>query len=117
MARSDSDSLVSLLEERQRRMGEQQPDADPTLSTGGGGGGTYDRMEARITQLEKDAQDVKLRLASIDAKMATKDDLSAIRADVGEIKGMLKAMPTTLQLLGFVVAIFIAAGVTRIFLP
>ena len=38
-----------------------------------------------------------------------------IDADLKYVKGRLDAMPTTIQLLGFIIAIFVATGVTRFF--
>lgn len=70
----------------------------------GGGGGTFDDMEVRVQRLEDDMKEVK-------------SDLKALRVDVAEMKGMMKAMPTTLQLIAFAVAVFVAAGLTRYFLP
>lgn len=61
-----------------------------------------DMLEARVKHLEEDVREVKT-------------DLKALRQDVAEIKGHLRAMPTTIQLLGFVVAIFVAAGVMKLF--
>jgi hypothetical protein len=59
-------------------------------------------MEARIKHLEQDMSEVK-------------SDMKAVRTDLAHIKGRLDAMPTAIQLLGFVVAVFIAAGVVRFF--
>lgn len=78
--------------------------ADVDGSTSDGGGPTFDDMEARVQRLEDDMKEVK-------------SDLKALRVDVAEMKGMMKAMPTTLQLIAFAVAVFVAAGLTRYFLP
>lgn len=76
--------------------------ADPPLQSGGGGG-TFDGMlEARVSRLEEDMKEVR-------------SDLKAIRTDLAEVKGRLAAMPSTIQLLGFVIAIFVAAGVLKYF--
>lgn len=61
-----------------------------------------DMLEARVKHLEEDMREVK-------------SDLKALRSDMAEIKGHLRAMPTTIQLLGFVIAIFVAAGIVRVF--
>lgn len=71
------------------------------LSTGGGDG-TYDPMEPRVAALEK-------AFDRIDGKM------DALIKDVAEIKGRINAMPSTIQLLAFVVAIFVAAGILKYF--
>lgn len=70
----------------------------------GGGGGTYDGMEARVSKLEGIADD-------------TRKSLEAIRVDLAEIKGKLSTMPTTLQLLGFIIAVLAIAGLAKIFAP
>lgn len=70
---------------------------------GGGDGGTVDGMlEARVARLEEDMKEVR-------------SDLKAIRIDLAEVKGRLSSMPTTIQLIGFVIAIFVAAGVLKYF--
>jgi hypothetical protein len=61
----------------------------------GGGGGTFDDMEARVARLEKDMGEVR-------------SDLKAVRVDIAEIKGKLSNMPTTFQLIGLVLAIMAA---------
>lgn len=86
-------------------------DASPPLH-GGGGGGTFDDMDA----IWKKLADHENRFDRIDAKL---DNLlkgqTDIRVEVAEVKGRLAAMPTTIQLLGFVVAIFVAAGILKYF--
>lgn len=42
-------------------------------------------------------------------------EAKALRVDVAEVKGRVNSLPTTLQLLLFAVAIFGAAGLTRVF--
>lgn len=70
---------------------------------GSGGGSDNDGgMEARITHLETDVSEIK-------------SDVKAMRSDIAYMKGRLDAMPTTLQIIGFAVAVFVAAGVTRLF--
>lgn len=58
----------------------------------GGGGGTFDGMDARVTALEK-------RFDRFEAK------LDAVVKDLAEVKGRISAMPTTWQLLGMILAI------------
>lgn len=41
--------------------------------------------------------------------------MKEIHADLAEIRARMRAMPTTIQLIGFIVAIFVAAGITRYF--
>lgn len=71
----------------------------------GGGGGTYEDMEARVKRLEEDGKDIR-------------SDLKAIRLDLAEMKGRLNSMPTTWQMVGFVVALAVAIfTVVRITFP
>ena len=67
-----------------------------------GGGSTFDPMEPRVAALEKAFE-----------KMDSKLDI--LVRDVSYLKGKVDSMPSTLQLLGFVVAIFVAAGVAKYF--
>lgn len=70
----------------------------------GGGGGTSDGMEQRVGRLEEDVKELKA-------------DMKAIRIDLAEIKGRLFSMPTTLQLIAFAIAVFVASGLLRYFAP
>lgn len=67
-----------------------------------GGAEAFDPMDFRIQRLEADMAEVKA-------------DVKALRSDMSYIRGRLDAMPTTIQLLMFVVAIFVASGLTRYF--
>ena len=99
-----ADDNVSL-EFLQRRVKELEAEKQPTLHSGGGGGTFSDDMEARVKRLEEDAKDVR-------------GDLKAIRLDLAEMKGRLQAMPTTWQMVGFIVACAIAMfTVVRFALP
>lgn len=68
----------------------------------GGPGGTSDDMEARVKRLEDESKEIRA-------------DLKKLLVDVAEIKGRVASMPTTLQLVGFVLAIFVASGMLRWF--
>ena len=70
----------------------------------GDGGGTSGGMDARVAALESDMKDIKA-------------DLKALVRDTAEIKGKLSQMPSTLQLIGFVVAVFVASGLVKHFFP
>ncbi len=70
--------------------------------SGGDDGGTVDVMEARVSKLE-------------DKTDRLQDTANAIRIDLARIEGRLNAMPTTIQLIGFVIAIFVAAGILKYF--
>lgn len=71
---------------------------------GSGGGGTLDPMEARVERLEEDVKELKA-------------DMKAIRADTAAIRGQLGAMPTTIQLLGFIIAVLALAGFAKFLAP
>lgn len=58
----------------------------------GGGGGTYDPMEARVAKLEDDMKEVR-------------SDLKAIRIDLAELKGRVASLPTTWQMITLVFGI------------
>lgn len=44
-------------------------------------------------------------------------DISSLRTDLAYLKGKVDSMPTSLQLLGFAVAVFVAAGLIRYIAP
>jgi hypothetical protein len=68
----------------------------------GGGGGTFDDMETRVKRLEDDGKELR-------------SDLKSILRDLSELKGRIYAMPTTWQMVGFVVALILAIyGFTRL---
>ncbi|MBE7186534.1 MAG: hypothetical protein INR68_19240 [Methylobacterium mesophilicum] len=81
-------------------------DSDPKIThihggpQGGPPGG--DQLEKRVEILENDMKELKA-------------DMKALRLDVAEVKGMLKTMPTTIQLIGFAVAVFVASGLVKLF--
>ena len=66
-------------------------------------------MDYRIERLEGDMAEVKADIKAL------RVDVGLLRADMSYIRGRLDAMPTTIQLLGFVIAIFVASGLTRYF--
>ena len=74
-----------------------------------GGGEAFDPMDFRIDRLEGDMAEVKADIKAL------RVDVGLLRADMSYIRGRLDAMPTTIQLLGFVIAIFVAPGLTRYF--
>ena len=74
-----------------------------------GGGEAFDPMDFRIDRLEGDMAEVKADIKAL------RVDVGLLRADISYIRGRLDAMPTTIQLLGFVIAIFVASGLTRYF--
>jgi hypothetical protein len=74
-----------------------------------GGGEAFDPMDFRIERLEGDMAEVKADIKAL------RVDVGLLRADMSYIRGRLDAMPTTIQLLGFIIAIFVASGLTRYF--
>lgn len=68
------------------------------------GDGTFDAMEARVKTLED-------RFEKMDSK------LDAIGKDLSYLKGKVDMLPTTLQLLGFVLAVMAIAGLAKYFAP
>ncbi len=44
-------------------------------------------------------------------------EFAALRSDVAELKGKVSQLPSTLQLLGFIVAVVVASGITKHFFP
>lgn len=107
MAGNNRNTVVTLYEEAEL--------ADRKLTealSGGGGDGTsggMNELRTRVAVLEQAhgrySKDMELLLR----------EMQALRSDVADMKGYIRALPTTLQLLGFVVAVFAAAGVTRLF--
>lgn len=86
----------------------------------GGGNDNTGGMEARVAKLEDAVGRIDVTLARIDEKMnslATKSDVYELGKDVQFLKGAMAKMPTTLQLLGFIIAIIVAAGLMKTFAP
>lgn len=82
------------LEFLQRRIQALENEEGPSLK-GSGGSGTSDGMEARVKRLEEDGKELR-------------QDLKTIMRDLSEIKGRVNAMPTTWQMVGFIVALCVA---------
>ena len=81
-----------------------------------GGGEAFDPMDYRIERLEGDVAEIKADMKAMRGDMGSlRGELASLRADMSYIRGRLDAMPTTIQLLGFVIAIFVASGLTRYF--
>jgi excinuclease UvrABC helicase subunit UvrB len=80
-----------------------QFEAPPKASLKGGGpGDTFDGMEQRVAALEAGMKEVQA-------------DMKKVLAELSYLRGKIDSVPTTLQLMGFVVAIFAASGLTRYF--
>jgi len=88
-----------------RKQLSEAQERESTRLKSGDGGGTFDGMEARIKRLEEDGKELR-------------QDLKTILRDLAEIKGRVNAMPTTWQMVGFVVALALAIfTIIRITLP
>lgn len=84
----------------------RQSPEDRALKSGGGDG-TFDGMEARVTRLEQDMNEVKLDLKALRA------DTSDIKIKLSEISGKLSGMPSTWQIVGIcagLIALVIASS-------
>ncbi|MHC1549648.1 hypothetical protein [Phyllobacterium sp. K27] len=77
----------------------------------GDGSGTFDGMETRVALLEKSFEktDAKLDLLI--------REVSSLKSDVSYLKGKVDILPTTLHLLGFVLAVLTLAGFAKYFTP
>jgi hypothetical protein len=96
----NSDPLIDLAEVRRERAA-----IDAALrarASAGGGGTTGDEMEIRVKRLEEEAKEVR-------------EDLKTIRTDLAYIRGKIDSLPSTMQLIGFAIAVFVAAGIARYF--
>jgi hypothetical protein len=98
MPQNDKGNVVPIDNYRQQSEGV----ATSSALKSGGGGGTFDDMEARVKRLEDDMSELK-------------SHVKAMRADLSYIRGKLDAMPSTTQLILFAVAVFVAAGIARFF--
>jgi hypothetical protein len=97
-------------------------------------------MDARIDALELETRETRAAMARIDLTLmrieermatkadlaalalSTKTDLSAVAERVAKVEGMVEKLPTTLQLLGFVIALVFtvmggAFGIVRLLHP
>jgi hypothetical protein len=90
------------------KIGANQP--APFLKTGGGSG-TFDGMEARVSALEALAESTNEKLDKL------LDEMRKVQVDVARLDGRVMNLPTSIQLLGFVVATFAMAGVFKFFAP
>lgn len=86
------------------------------------GSGPHDPgMEARIEKLETDVKEVKDVLQRQVLPILTRIDerLKDMPAgkEFGELKGRVSQLPTTLQLVGFVLAVLGIAGLAKYFTP
>lgn len=99
------------------------------LATGGGGPHDpgMDALIRRVDQLEGDVKGIKGTLERLEPMIVriderlnavcTKEDLGKVAERVAKIEGAVEKLPTTLHLLGFVVAVLGLAGLAKYFSP
>lgn len=82
----------------------------------GGDGPDDPRMEARVAKLEEGLASVSATLARIEKALedARKEQADQAKA-LARLDGRVSQLPTTLQLIGFILAVLAIAGVTRVF--
>ena len=61
-----------------------------------------DGLQARVQRVEDDVKEIKT-------------DLKTVLKDLSYLRGKADSAPSTLQLIGFAIAVFVAAGVTHWF--
>ena len=69
------------------------PPSAPAPLPSGGGGGTYDGMEARVARLEEDVREIKTDLRAI------RTDVQGLKVDSARIDERLKHLPSFNQML------------------
>jgi hypothetical protein len=82
----------------------------PGLS-GGDGGSTSDGMEARVKVLEDKFDRIESKLDGISK------DIGELKVGLAHVRGKLDSMPSTITLLGFVLAVLGIAGLAKYFAP
>lgn len=83
-------------------------------SGGGEGGGMSDDLEKRFAAIEVKMEKVDGKLDAIKEMNAKLDGLVK---DTSYLRGKVDAMPTTLQLLGFIIAVLAIAGLAKYLTP
>lgn len=85
------------LEKAQERWVERNKHRPPLPP--GGGGDTFDPMEARVKVLEDAMGEIKSDLKAL------RTDMTSVRVDTAEMKGRVASLPTTWQLITLVFGI------------
>lgn len=90
-----------------------------------GGRGPHDPgMEARVAAVETDLKEIKGVLVRLEPLLGRMDDrlrkmetdtLPKLGSELAELKGRVSQLPSTIQLIGFVLAVLAIAGFTRYF--
>ena len=71
-------------------------------------------METRIATLETGFLDLRAILARLEPVLARVDERTRkIEVDLAELKGRVSQLPTTLQMIGFVLAVLALAGFSK----
>ncbi|MTJ81758.1 MAG: hypothetical protein F8N37_12170 [Telmatospirillum sp.] len=92
-----------------------RPDA---VANGGGGGhdGGMDDVLRRVSAVEGDMKEVKAVLGRMEPLLIRMDerlrDMPTAK-EFGELKGRVAQLPTTIQLIGFVIAVLVASGLLK----
>ena len=80
------------------------------------GGGGLDMLEQRVARLESDFSEVRSDIRAIRETLdSLRDGMTRITADVAYLRGRIEMVPTAILLVGFAVAVFVAAGVLQFF--
>lgn len=103
------------LEEVRAARAEHERLANVKLETGGGGGDSGG-MGPRLEALEADVRDIKGILGRLEPMLKGMDDRGRkLETDLAELKGRVSQLPTTIQLLSFVLAVLALSGLLRVF--
>ncbi len=90
------------------------PDAGEHALPLTGGGGNTGGMEARVTALEARMGRVEEKIDRVEGKLdAISKTLADMRGDLSYLSGKVDSLPTTIQLLGFAIAIIVASGLVN----
>ena len=79
--------------------------------------GTLERLEPLIVRMDERLKSLATRDEFNATRDTLKDDLRRIGERTARIEGAVERMPTTLQLLGFVLAVLGIAGLAKHFAP
>ena len=72
-------------------------------------------LKQRMARVEEKLDTVVRDIAQLTSQVEKlAEAIGSLTKDVAYVRGHLESMPTTIQLLGFIVAIFVAAGLTRV---
>jgi len=100
----------------------------PDDLVGGGGRPQDPSMEARLTAVETGIADIKATLGRFEVMLERIDRfelvlvrleerLRKVETDLAELKGRVSQLPSTVAMIGFVLAVLAAGGLMRHFFP